>query len=149
MFVLLDPQPHHESDVLSWERGNIPGRGLGIANGEMFVPFPGEDMTGVRIIKDNDWWYWARPEFYNVSNPLETIRAELKDLHVFYEYQLAIIANAASYVANNPSGTAGDHLLQLVIAILYELLATSLFHLTDEQTHEVVKRFREWEIQNI
>lgn len=148
MFILLDPQPHHEEDVPNWQRGPIKGHGLGISNGEMFVPFPEKDMHGVRIVQLNDWWYWARPAFYNPKMPSLSVRVDLEDLHAFSGRQLDLIANAVNYVDNHPSGVPG-HQLHLIVAMIYELLISALFQLNTEQRATVAKQFKEWEITHI
>lgn len=143
MFKVIHPQPQ-DDDISFWKLKEYPDLGLGIArndDGLGFIPFPAdEDPVGVKTIKRNHLWFWCRPCYFNLSNPVTNVRMTLQLLEIFSDRQMRLIANCLNYADNDPAGQPGHH-DNLLVANLYTLLALTLLPLSEKQQTDLVETF--------
>lgn len=146
MYKVMHPQPAQEYDDISfWKLREYPEIGMGIAaneRGEGFIPFPpDENPIGVKVIRRNYLWFWSRPRYYNLSDPISDILATLGPLKVFNDHQLKIIAGCLNYADNDPPELEG-HQNNILVANLYTLLALALNQLPEQRVTDLIEVFR-------
>lgn len=149
MFVKMDPQPGVGGDVGTRGIERHGDRGLGILDyypDGAFIPFPGVDPIGVRIVQHNDEWYWARSGFYNPTQPLNWVITRLAPFkELFSDRQMRLIANALNYTDNDPAGLGGHQVLKLVsyLFTLVDLMAVSF---DEAGLADLVDEFHIWRL---
>lgn len=145
MFQKMNPQPgvgDVGSHVIEWHED----QGLGILDyypDGAFIPFPGLDPIGVRIVRYNDEWYWAKPSFVNPTQPLKQVIKTLEPFkELFSDRQMRLIANALNYSDNDPAGLGG-HQAVLLVAHLFTLvgLMGAQAEFTKSELAELIERF--------
>lgn len=147
MFVVMNPQPKAD-DISFWPIAyseHLVSWGLSDPNedpvGSEFILLPkGISPVGMKAVKRNNLWYWARPAFYNLSNPKNQVFETLHPLGIFDERQVRLIANCLNYQHNDPAGL-GCHQANLLVSKLYVLLNLTLALIDPEEKARIVEAY--------
>lgn len=147
MFTVINPQPIAD-DISFWSMvysEHLGGWGLSASKddpvGNEFIPLPqGISPVGMTVVKRNNLWYWARPAFYNLSNPKYQVIEALTPLGVFDERQMRLIANCVNYQQNDPAGL-GCHQANLLVSKLYVLLYLTLALIDPEEKARIIEAY--------